>query len=180
MLTNKEIVQEMIIDNAKVQQAFDKLTNKSPWKDDLYSHVIIEYLEKDNKKLNELYNKGEAQFRYYFVMVVKNQLHSSTSTFYNIYRKHGEQSNEIPDNFNPHDDYNEEDHLEKLPDWYDQYEKILDGLHWYDRELWSIFVKKQGERGPIERIAEETKIPRQSIGNSIRATKEIIKRNLKL
>lgn len=188
MRTNQEIVQEMIIDNPQVQNTFNTITNHSPWKDDLYAEIILIFMKMKNSKLNKLYKKGGKQFNYYFASIAKNQLHSSTSPFYKKYRK------DLDDNLNIDTNdlfYTEDDEYENVEveptlqvhEWdvpyEDQvailYDQVKHELHWYDRSIFEMFVQRYNEKGTIRRIAEETGIPEQSVGNTIRNVRALLK-----
>lgn len=181
---NREIVEEMIIHNDKIMNTFNTISNGSPWKDDLYVEIILIFMRMDNEKLNELYEKGENDFNFYFACITKNQLHSSTSPFYKKYRK------ELDDNVNmdfadmfvtdsdEHESF-DMDSPRQNHSWtqtmaeqvQDIYQDVRDELHWYDRTIFEMYVRRYTDRGTIRRIAEETGIPEQSVGNTVRNVK---------
>jgi RNA polymerase sigma factor (sigma-70 family) len=55
------------------------LGNQIKYKNELISEIAIYYLQ-NSKKIEDVYNKG--YFKYYFIMTVKNQFRSTTSSFY--------------------------------------------------------------------------------------------------
>ena len=74
------IMKEMTNEDSEYNQIIDKLIAPHfHYKNDIIAEVAISYLS-NKPKLNKVIKDG--YFKYYFIMTVKNQVHSSTSSFH--------------------------------------------------------------------------------------------------
>jgi hypothetical protein len=90
------------------------------------------------------------------------QWRSNTGPFYKMF--FNQKSNEIVGDFIYEDEY-EFNELE--------YIKALDGLAWYDKELFKIFSDKQHT---ISSLSRETGIPRSSVDITIKKVRKILRK----
>ena len=104
-MTKYEIIDELSKDNT-VEKIIYKLLpaskNRFDCPEDLVQDIYVLLLEKDDKLIIDLYNKGE--LGYYLLKIAKNQLLSANSPYYYKYVKFGVQS----------------DGLEKVKDFIDE------------------------------------------------------------
>lgn len=91
-----EIVDELSRNNT-VEKIIYKLLpaskNRFDCPDDLVQDIYVLLLEKDDKLIIDLYNKGELGF--YLLKIARNQLLSANSPYYTKYIKFRAQSDEI-------------------------------------------------------------------------------------
>lgn len=91
-----EIVDELSRSNT-VEKIIYKLLpaskNRFDCPDDLVQDIYVLLLEKDDKLIIDLYNKGELGF--YLLKIAKNQLLSANSPYYTKYIKFGANSDEL-------------------------------------------------------------------------------------
>lgn len=92
-MTKYEIIDELSKDNT-VEKIIYKLLpaskNRFDCPDDLIQDIYLLLLEKDDKLIIDLYNKGELGF--YLLKIAKNQLLSANSPYFYMYVKFGVQS----------------------------------------------------------------------------------------
>ena len=85
-MTKYEIIDELS-KNATVEKIVNKLVssskNRFDFPDDLIQDIYVLLLEKDEDLIVNLYNKGELGF--YLLKVVRNQLLSTNSPYYQKY-----------------------------------------------------------------------------------------------
>lgn len=95
-MTKYEIIDELSKDST-VEKIIYKLLpaskNRFDCPDDLVQDIYVLMLEKDDKLIIDLYNKGELGF--YLLKIAKNQLLSSNSPYYYLYIKFRVQSDDI-------------------------------------------------------------------------------------
>ena len=95
-MTKVEIIDELSKDNT-VEKIIYKLlpTSKNQFDcpDDLIQDIYVLLLEKDDKLIIDLYNKGELGF--YLLKIAKNQLLSANSPYFYKYIKFRAQSDDI-------------------------------------------------------------------------------------
>jgi DNA-directed RNA polymerase specialized sigma24 family protein len=132
--------------------------------EELLHYCIEEFLHKTG--IEDIVKSGGGRF--YIVRMMMNQWNSSTSPFYNIYRKH-----EIPLDQEHEDIVEEED--ESILELHDRVRGELDKLTWYDRVLFDTFVV---DNHTVSSMARATGIPRTSISLSINRIRKHIKNNL--
>lgn len=95
-MTKWEIVDELSRTNT-VEKIIYKLLpcSKNPfdYPEDLIQDIYLLLLEKDDKLIIDLYNKGE--LGYYLLKIARNQLLSKNSPYYTKYIKFGSNSDEL-------------------------------------------------------------------------------------
>lgn len=95
-MTKFEIVDELSRSNT-VEKIIYKLLpaskNRFDCPDDLVQDIYVLLLEKDDKLIVDLYERGE--LGYYILKVVRNQLLSVNSKYYYTYIKFGANSDEL-------------------------------------------------------------------------------------
>lgn len=95
-MTKYEIIDELSKDST-VEKIIYKLLpaskNRFDCPEDLIQDIYVLLLEKDDKLIIDLYNKGE--LGYYLLKIVKNQLLSSNSPYFYKYIKFRAQSDDI-------------------------------------------------------------------------------------
>ena len=149
-----DIVQEYPI----LIEASKKITGGHELHLDLLHYAIEELYSKAN--YNEIINSDG--LRFYIVRIMLTQWRSNTGPFYKMF--FNQKSNEIVGDFIYEDEY-EFNELE--------YIKALDGLAWYDKELFKIFSDKQHT---ISSLSRETGIPRSSVDITIKKVRKILRK----
>lgn len=95
-MTKYEIIDELSKDST-VEKIIYKLLpaskNRFDCPEDLIQDIYLLLLEKDDKLIIDLYNKGELGF--YMLKIAKNQLLSAHSPYFYKYVKFGVQSDDI-------------------------------------------------------------------------------------
>ena len=95
-MTKVEIIDELSKDNT-VEKIIYKLLpaskNRFDCPEDLVQDIYVLLLEKDDKLIVDLYNKGE--LGYYLLRIAKNQLLSANSPYFYKYIKFRAQSDDI-------------------------------------------------------------------------------------
>ena len=95
-MTKYEIINELSKDNT-VEKIIYKLLpaskNRFDCPEDLVQDIYVLLLEKDDKLIIDLYNKGE--LGYYLLRIAKNQLLSANSPYFYKYIKFRAQSDDI-------------------------------------------------------------------------------------
>lgn len=95
-MTKYEIIDELSKDNT-VEKIIYKLLpaskNRFDCPEDLVQDIYVLLLEKDDKLIIDLYNKGELGF--YLLRIAKNQLLSANSPYFYKYIKFRAQSDDI-------------------------------------------------------------------------------------
>ena len=95
-MTKVEIIDELSKDNT-VEKIIYKLLpaskNRFDCPEDLVQDIYVLLLEKDDKLIIDLYNKGELGF--YLLRIAKNQLLSANSPYFYKYIKFRAQSDDI-------------------------------------------------------------------------------------
>ena len=95
-MTKYEIIDELSRTNTVEKIIFKLLPcSKNPFDcpEDLIQDIYILLLEKDDKLIIDLYNKGELGF--YLLKIARNQLLSKNSPYYTKYIKFRAQSDEL-------------------------------------------------------------------------------------
>ena len=95
-MTKYEIIDELSKDNT-VEKIIYKLLpaskNRFDCPEDLVQDIYVLLLEKDDKLIIDLYNKGE--LGYYLLRIAKNQLLSANSPYFYKYIKFRAQSDDV-------------------------------------------------------------------------------------
>lgn len=89
---------ENMSNNELVMLYYDFLVgikNKFGMNDDCFQMAVIDILEYDNDKLNEMHSKD--QLKYWFVRLFKNYWFSKTSRYYTTYEKYYQIHTELPE-----------------------------------------------------------------------------------
>jgi RNA polymerase sigma factor (sigma-70 family) len=151
-----------------------KITNnKYPDYEDLLHDILLELYKKDKELIKKLIEKKEIKF--YIVKMILNQYHSSTSPFFNKYRKEIKLKNEnlveyILDKKTKH--YSNMEVLienEKKLQWID---KKLANINWFDSQVFKIYYL---EEHSLNSLQKATKINRNTLHRSIRIVKKYLK-----
>ena len=97
MLSNTTIVDDLAHKQTieQIIKNLNKTTHLSSIEKDLCQDLYICLLELDTNLINKLYKNNE--LRYYIVGMVKNNLFSTSSHYYNQYRKFSINSSDIAD-----------------------------------------------------------------------------------
>jgi len=166
MQTNNQIIIE--INRCRYYKDLCKKIARRDLVDDLYQEFIFALLTYDS--LPEVYQKE--WFRQFAKRIINNLYHSQTSTFYQKYR-HIDKTIKylpgIPTIWAETPDQFEEDETDII----NFINRELDKMNWYDRELFRAAVKLNSER----KLAEKTRINRNSIRYTIKKVKERIRNN---
>jgi len=143
-----------------LQQAAQKITGNNELQLDLLHYAIEELSGKQN--LDAILESGGGRF--YLVSIMMTQWRSQTGPFYKQFMKE-------------HVDIASWDQAEEDEPTMDvtRIRKILDGLPWYERELFKLYTDGQHTYSSLSR---ETGIPRTSIGLTIKRIRKHIKQNL--
>lgn len=143
-----------------LQQAAQKITGNNELQLDLLHYAIEELSGKQN--LDAILESGGGRF--YLVSIMMTQWRSQTGPFYKQFMKE-------------HVDIAAWDQPEEEEPTMDvtRIRKILDGLPWYERELFKLYTDGQHTYSSLSR---ETGIPRTSIGLTIKRIRKHIKQNL--
>jgi hypothetical protein len=174
--------------NKLITKTYDKLyevalhvSNEQDAKELLHEAllVLLEYKEKGKAdKLRELNTKS---ILFFVSRIMVNMYHSNTSRYYYKYRKFykhiviGEDRDSINgDKFI----FNNKEHKEMIEKKLEFIDMTLKTLYWYDRELFRLyfFGEKDGRRYSLTSLAKKTGISRNSIFNTIKNVKQIIKK----
>lgn len=147
-------------DYNELVKAANKITGNSDLSVDLLHYAIEEMSFKEN--IQSIVDSGGARF--YCVRIMMTQWRSQTGPFYKQYIKKGE-----PIQY--HDVEDKEDVTLDI----DKVNEILEGLNWYDRELWKLYVESGLN---YSKLSKETGIPRTSIGLTLNRVRKHIKQKL--
>lgn len=170
--------------------AFGLTTNEEKI-NEAVQELMLYFLSMNKIILQNIYKKDGLQgIKKYGAVVLKRSLTSKYSRFYYKYEKyyrHLDNFNYVstptmhePDLSNANNyhksisnipDTNEETNWIKL----EQIDRELDKLYWYDREMFKLYYYK---KNTLDSIAEETKISRNSVFNTIDKVREILKKKL--
>ena len=136
-----------------------RISKGSPLAEDLLSYTIETFLTR--KDTNEIISSGGARF--FMVRIMMNSWNSSTSPFYNIYRKQTtetleETHEEIPEE----EDFTDYETADKIA-------TLISSMPWYEGELWKM-IHEEGYTAAS--LARETGIPRTSISFTINRIKK--------
>jgi len=145
-----------------------RITKNHPDTDELYQEVILQLLHKPDK-INDLPDTNK---KYYFIKVVKNNWHSSTSPFQ--YHRQKKINRDIPYQSHHGENLLDEGYDDDSPSMEWVY-KELDKLDWFDRDLFKLWV----ELGTYTKVSEDTTIPLNSVGKYIKKTIELLNKEWK-
>lgn len=149
-----------------LKDASEKISQGNYLAEELLHYSIDQLLSKPN--LQDIVDSGGAQF--YTVRIMLNSWRSTTSEFYRLFRK---PVDNIDDKlYLLSDDEQEKEDVEELAS---KINKELDKLHWYDKELFKVFVD---EGHNISSLSRATGIPRTSISLTINRIRKHIKKRI--
>jgi hypothetical protein len=161
-------INDWLSDNySALQDASLKISQGNDLANDLLHYSIDQLLSKPN--LQDIVDSGGAQF--YCVRIMLNSWRSTTSEFYRLFRK---PVDNIDDKLYLLSDDEQEE--EDIQDLVSKINKELDSLHWYDQELFRIFVEEDHN---ISSLSRATGIPRTSISLTINRIRKHIKKRIK-
>lgn len=136
-----------------------RITSNHPESDELLQEVILQLLERPTK-INQLPDKEKL---FYFISVVKNNWHSSTSPYQ--YHKQKIKRLHIPYDHNKGERVVDDVYEENTPDMEWVYSE-LNKMEWFDRDLFRLWV----ELGTYTNVSKQTTIPLNSVGKYIKDT----------
>ena len=97
-MNNIEII-TYLAENKKVEEIVQNISKKSfPYEDELSQDIYLSLLEKPSDLIERLYEKKE--LNYFIVKMVKNNLLSRNSPYYQKYMRWVERKTELTDNIN--------------------------------------------------------------------------------
>ncbi len=143
----------------ELKHVVGRITSNHPDSDELLQEVMLQLLEKPDK-INML---PDEQKLYYFIRVVKNNWHSSTSPYQ--YHKQKIKSLHIPYDHNKGEKVLDEVYEENTPDMEWVYCE-LNQMEWFNRDLFRLWV----ELGTYTNVSKQTTIPLNSVGKYIKDT----------
>jgi hypothetical protein len=141
--------------------------------------VVLEYKEKGKAdKLKELNTKS---ILFFVSRIMVNMYHSNTSRYYYKYRKFYKHIVIGKDRDSINGDkfiFNNKEGKELIEKKLEFIDSTLKTLYWYDRELFRLyfFGEKDGRQYSLTSLAKKTGISRNSIFNTIKNVKQIIKK----
>lgn len=150
-----------------LKDASKKISQNSELHEELLHYSLEQLAFKVN--LQEIIDSGGANF--YVIRIMMNSWKSTTSPFYNIYRKPSVNLDEVSYLTQIADDSSveEEEYIMELS------RKIkgeLNALHWYENKLFSLYLE---EDHTLSSLSRSTGIPRTSISLTINRIKSHIK-----
>ena len=151
-------------------------SNKIPDYEDLLHEVILDLYNKDRDLIMGLIDREE--LAYYIVRMMVNQYHSSTSPFFNKYKKYYSINKQYLKEyiFNNKDWKIDGKTIEQLEinesrlKWIEEKSK---NLSWFDYSIFKIYFYEKHRLSSMERA---TKINRNTLGKSIRTVKKYLKK----
>ncbi len=147
----------------ELQHVVGRITNNHPDSDELYQEVMLQLLEKP-EKINRL--KDEEKL-YYFIRVVKNNWHSSTSPFQ--YQRQKLKRLNIPYDHKHGKTLLDDDYEVNTPDMEWVYHEV-NKMEWFDRDLFKLWC----ELGTYTKVSKDTTIPLNSVGKYIKDTIKVL------
>ena len=151
-----------------LMDAAKKISANADLSEELLHYSLEQLLTKPN--VQEIVDSGGAQF--WVIRTMLNSWRSTTSKFYTIYRKSLYNTEDISYLTNDIPDESEPD-LEELAA---RIRRELDGLYWYDRDLFNMYV---AEDHTMSSLSRATSIPRTSISLTINRVRSYIKTKIK-
>ncbi len=141
-----------------------KMCNDVETREDLFHDILLQM--ENNHKFQQLDDK---QKTYFFIGIVRRQVYSTNSSYYRTYKKYSmTELKEIPDV--PDEEYQESMDIEWIKNILEE-EVKKDKEFWYDKKMFEIYLEN---KGIIERVYKQTRIPRYSIIESVDRTKKLI------
>ena len=156
--------------------------------------LMLYFLQANPETIKNIYEKdGINGIKKYGAVVLKRSLTSKYSRFYykyDKYYKHIDSNNYICNStYYEHDFSGSNNYYKSLSNIAEQdndsnwqklelIDKQLDELYWYDREMFKLYYYKDNGKNTLDSIAEKTKISRNSIFNTVKKVRSILKKKL--
>ena len=131
--------------------------------DDVFQSVI-EQLIKLTPKLDEMPDKEK---KYFFIRVLKNNYHSTTSRYYTEHKRGVKNNVSWNESY---EDIPDTPYVEEIPDM-DWVKRQLDTMDWFSRDLFLLWL----EMKTFISVSNTTTIPVNSVARYIKQIKEILK-----
>jgi hypothetical protein len=145
-----------------------KLTKNHDLSDDLFHEILIQLYEKDKIILKRY---DDDSIRYYIVAIMRINWYSKTSPFYYKVRREIDKYSDLSEFV----DYGESGQFDFEKE---EIISILEvewcNLDWFRKSLVQMYI----ELGSINKVAKKTRIPKTSVSNYLKQSREIIKTNL--
>lgn len=146
-------------------EAAQRITKHSELSEELLHYALESFIVR--RDCESIIESGGA--RYFIVRILLNQWNSSTSHFYNTYRKPSDSiTSYLEESIADEMDFNVVETADKI-------QKILVNLSWYEQMLMDTYVQENHNISSLSRV---TSIPRTSISLSINRIRKHIKSNL--
>jgi len=160
-------IEDWINDNYQVlSEAAQNISKNNELHEELLHYSLDQLLGKE--QVEDIIASGGANF--YTIRIMLNSWRSTTSEFYRLYRR---PSSEIEEYSVPAE---EEEDTEWIGETAKKIQQELDKLHWYDAELFKVFVEENHTMSSLSRV---TGIPRTSISLTINRIRKHIKNKLR-
>tara|TARA_R100000388_G_C7182450_1_gene129342 strand:+ start:267 stop:764 length:498 start_codon:yes stop_codon:yes gene_type:complete len=165
------MLDKYLIDNYdKLKDMAYNVTGGNSDKDDLFSFVVEELYNADQKKLNKLIAKKQLTF--YVARIMINQYFSKTSRFYYKYKKYYSLAvTEINDSITT--SVTNDNESEKKQYYINKIKKKLEQCHWFDSQIFKLYYTKDHS---LNSLSAETKINRNTIYHTLNKVKKFIKK----
>jgi hypothetical protein len=176
---------KILTDLFKSQELKDLLSKMNPdhLRDDLKQELFLALCEKPAEQIISLHERKE--LRWYAARIVWNMIASNTSPFYKKFRVHLEKflsNNVIGINHELIEEETTEEKEYKHTALLDAVNRSLDGMHFYERELFVRYVAAGSAMKLINIMKEATDghyIPKRTILLTVKTVKEKIKKDIR-
>ena len=158
------------INYLSLKDAASKISQNNDLYEELLHYALEQLAFKPN--LQEIIDSGGANF--YLIRIMLNSWKSTTSPFYTTYRKQYVNLDDISYLTQISDD-NSTEEQEYIMDTSLKIKSELEGLHWYEKELFALYLKDGHTLSSLSRF---TGIPRTSISLTINRIKNYIKNKI--
>lgn len=156
---NRQGIITELYNSADINNAIGKM-QPFELQDDLRQEVFMVLCEMEEARLFQMYSEG--YLKYFIVRTILNMAKSDRSNFHKKFRQ---VYSEIPVSYEVTKEEYNEDVILRL-------EKGMEVLHWYERELLSLYANN-GKN--LLAISRETKIPYRSLLKTIRKARMLLK-----
>lgn len=149
---NKNEIIETIFKSEEYDDLLSKLIERTDlYLEDFKQDLMLILLEKNSKLIEELWN--ENKMRFYIIRIVTNQIYSSSSPFYNDYKKYYRELIQTTDDNNYYSDYlNNFSETIDNDNTFEEIDEVIDNniltfinknsiLTWYETNILSIYYK---------------------------------------
>lgn len=162
-MTRQKILTDLF-KSPEVNECIGKM-NPPHLREDLKAELFAVLCELPEEKIVGLAERNE--LRFFCVRIILNMIQSNTSPFFKKFRT-------VTEDLDPrfHDEEQEDAHeMEILFETrLKDVERVLNTFHWYDTELFRIYVRE----GSIRKVEALVNIPRASIHNTIKKVRKAI------